>query len=297
MVGVKKWWWIPGLFILVAELAWAGADVELRLGSGPDGYRSREVSAWADIFDWPLIFDARYFLARNPEGRLLEEMSWGLSWQTTEWLLTNVKRKSTRGEAFDIKTNEIGAEFVLSQLWQGERKTRFGVAYAESDYESNAVHPVVFAFVSRLLPKARKFSYSIEQEILPQWSISLGYDDYRYSKDPADVARFLARRLRRPNSSVFELTSFPDHSTSLDVYWSSSEIWSLKLSKARTVTAVQQNLDTLGLEGSYRFNKTFQMGASVTRSTSDTLRRRNGAIIVEGSAGNYFEISGRLSFD
>jgi len=295
--GSNKWCWVAALFLLIVESAWAGADAELRLGSGPDGYRSHEVSGWVDVFHWPLVFDARHFLAHSSEGRLIEELGWGLSWQPAGWLLTNYKQKKTRGEDLGIKTNEVGAEFIISSLWQAERETRFGLAYSKSAYSSNAARPVVAALISRILPEAEKYSYSIEQEILPEFSVSLGYDEYRYSKDPLSVARFLLRRLRRPNSSVFELTSFADHSANLELSWRPSEIWSLKFSKARTVTVAQQRLDSLGLETSYRFNKAFQMGASVTHSTSTDVKRPNGTILVEGAASNYFEIFGRLSFD
>lgn len=287
---------LPALLALGSAPAWAGADAELVVGSGPDGYHSREVSAWVDLFDLPLSVDARHFLARNPDGLLVEEHRAGLAWGPTDWLLASFHKKKARGESFDIRTDEYAADLTVSRLWSGTLDTRLSLLFAKSEYEPNA-RPAVVAIISPLLPEAEKYSFGVEQALTKQWSVSLGYDDFRYSKDPVALARFLLRRLRRPNTGVFELTSFPDHGVSFGVRWQPGDAWTFNYSMARTTTVVEQKLDALRLDGSYRFNKSFQLGASVMRSTSSELKRPNGTTLVESSGGNYFEVSARVSFD
>lgn len=285
------------LFLVVSSMpAWAGADAEVVLGTGPDDYRSREAAAWIDLFSLPLSLDARHFVARNSGGHLAEENRLGLSWGVNDWLLASYHKKKTRGEVFDIRTEEYAADLTVSRLWQGKLETTLSFLYGSSTFEPNA-RPVVAAFIAPLLPKAEKYSYGLDQALSDQWSLSIAYEEYRYSKDPVTLAQFLLRRLKRPNNGTFELISFPDHMVSLGLRWQPAEAWSFGFSGARTMTVVNQTLDSLRLEGSYRFNKTFQMGAALTRSTSSELKRNDGTTLVEGAGGNYFELSGRLSFD
>lgn len=285
------------LACLLPTTVQAEMDAELILGSGPDDYRSREVRASADFLEWPVMFDIRQFVAHTSAGQIMNEVAWGLAWTPVEAFAASYHHKNAHGDLMNVYSNEYGLSYDLASLWNGPLQTRLDLGLSHSSYNPNAVTPAAEAAIKALLPKASHYSFEIKQDLTDSLGISLGIDDYRYSKDPVEVARTMLRRVKRPNNGIFEIIGFPDHATSFGVHWTPTEAFSLDFSRHRSITVLDQIQNTSRLGAAWHFNKHYQMGAAVSRSTSSELRRNNGAQISEASGANYLEVSARLLFD
>ncbi len=285
------------LLAILALPAAAEVELETRFGTGPDAYRSREAKATADLPRLPLNLELRRFVADTEGSEVVDEKSAELRWTPTDWLLASVQRKSAAGDVLDTRADEYGVSLNVSTLWNGHLDTRLELGLGTTRYRAATGGPAVRRALNRRLPDAERQGIGVGQDLSDTLGVSIHHDRYDYDKDPELVARSIVRRLRRPNSAVFEVLSFPDRSTAVGLHWRPSERWTLDLSRHRTLTVLEQRQDGCRFDVAFRPHSRYEIAAAVARSRSATLRRPNGAVLVEASAGTYYELAGLLHFD
>lgn len=263
-------------------------------GVGPDKYDFYELKASVDLGKLPLNLDVRNYSGRSDNAEIINEVEWGMTWFATDWLSADFHRQTAQAPSMDVESNKFGLSVNAAPLWSGKLDTLFDLGYSRINYDPSA-RPAAKAVLSDLLPEVDRYSIRLTQGLTDSLTVSAAYDDYRYSRDPVAVAALLLRRLRQPNNGIFQIIAFPDRSNSFSVAWKPIADVSMELSNDRTYTVIDQKLNSTRLDLSYRFGKTFKVGAAATHSASGEIKRR-GSVVQEATAGNYYEISASLNF-
>jgi hypothetical protein len=285
--------------ILPAMFSAAHSEVNtgFAYSSGPDGYRSRELSVSTDLPRLPVVFEAKEFVAHGASGQIMNEQTFGLIWNVSDRFSVGYRHQNGHGDLMNVLSQELSTSFDFASLISQKNPTRFDIHYTETTYDPNASDPVAKAAIKAMLPEVKQYTLGIHQGMGDNWDFSLSYDDYQYSKDPVDVARQMLRRVKRPNNGIFEIIGFPDRSTSAGVTWKPIAPLSLDLSFRSTTSVLNQSQDNVRLGMNYQFNRNYQLGTSISRATTSEIRSNAGALIAESSGANYFEISASLNFD
>lgn len=286
---------LPTISIIAFSLPVAAQNaVEAIYGLGPDNYDSYVLKASVDIGKLPLNFDVRNFVARTDKTEIVNEVEWGVTWLPTDWLTADFHRQTAQAPALDVEANRFGLSMNMAALWNSKLDTMLDLGYARITYDPSA-GPNAKAALDSLLPESNNYTIGLMQDLTENLSFSASFDDYHYSKDPVALATLLMRRSRRPNTGIFQIIAFPDRGNSLELTWKPVSELKIQLSNNRTYTVIDQKLNSIRLDMSYRIGKDFTLGAAATRAKSEEIKRRS-TIIQEETAGNYFEINAKLRF-
>ncbi len=280
-------------FSALPALAEVGADIVYT--SGPDKYHAYEVRADADIPNLPLNVELSNFVARQDHTEVANELAFGINWKVNRWLDLGVKKRRVDTEVFDMNGRNANVGVKLNPLWNSDLETRFTLGYGDLEYDPNA-RPLVKAALKRIMPEMRQHTLGLSQDITPELNVSISFDEYRYTKDPVQVARAIIRRVKRPNSGVFELIGFPDRSASIATNWMASEKIAFDLSYAQTMTVLDQRQGSLRFGMSYQATPNVLLGCAVQQASSGRLKRPNGEVFVESSKTNYLEVSAGFTY-
>lgn len=285
--------------LLLGLLLWQSlANAENRAsttyGIGPNKYDFYELKASADLGKLPLSIDLRNFSGRSEDEEIINEVEWGLTWLPTDWITLDFHRQTAQAPSMDVEANKYRLSLNLAALWEGELDTLLDFGYSRISYDPSA-RPAAKAALTALLPETDRYSIGVTKDLTKSLSIAASYDDYRHSRDPVDVAVQLLRRLRRPNTGIFQIIAFPDRANSFSAAWKPLDPLKLELSNDRTYTVIDQKLNSTRLDLSYKLGKTLTLGAAATRSKSGEIKRR-GNVVQEETAGNYYEINADFSF-
>ena len=122
-------------------------------------------------------------------------------------------------------------------------------------------------------------------------SVGASHDEYQYDTDPRDLVRFLLRRFKRPVNAVFSLISFPERTDTVSLWWTPHERLTADLSYSRTLTVIDQELQSSSVSINYDVTDLISLGAGASYSQSDEVRRQNGNVLVDESDGMYYEFT------
>jgi hypothetical protein len=275
----------------------AGGDIEAIYGTGPDNYRSYELNGSVDLPVIPVTLDGSQFIARSDGSETMNQITAGATWNATDWLSASYRRSVAKSDVFDVFGDEYGLGFNVDALWNGKLQTRIDLGYAGYGYEAAAGNPAARAALNPRLPEQHKRSVALTQDLTESLRLSLGYDQYVYTKDPIAIARAILRRVRQPNSGVFELIGFPERGTTTGLSLSATEALDLDLSYARTYTVISQRQENTRLGVTWEPAKHYRVGAVASRSRSGVIRSPAGAVVQPESASTNYEMSLRISFD
>lgn len=281
--------------LLLAPLASAEVGTGLTTTFGPEKYHAYDLMAYADLPGLPLGFEARGFVAKSDSTEVLNAVEWRLNWTPTSWFQASYAQKTAQAEIFDLRTKGLSLSGNLAALWDSPSATLLTVGYTDVNYEINGPR-IVRNALDPLLPGMHQYTLGLAQDIGEAFTIGLTYDDFRYSEDPTILARQLLRRLRRPNNGIFELLSFPDRTTTIDLTWRTTQRLTLDGSVYQTHTVTDQKLEGARLGASYRLGELHRIGVAVSRASSEAVTR-NGVRLVDGTGANYLEVSARIAFD
>lgn len=283
------------LATLAALPATAEVGANIVYTSGPDKYHAYEVSAEADIPTLPLSIELSNFVARQEHSEVANELAFGINWKVTRWLDLGIRNKQIDTEVFDMSGRNANAGIKLNRLWDSDLETRLTLGYGELEYDPNA-RPIVKAALKRILPEMRQHTLGLSQDITPDLNVSISFDEYRYTKDPVQVARFILRRAKRPNSGVFELIGFPDRSASIAGSWMASDRLAFDLSYAQTMTVLDQRQGSLRFGATYQATPNLLLGCAVQQASMGRLKRPNGDDFIAPSKSNYLEVSAGITY-
>jgi hypothetical protein len=280
----------------VAPAVRAETELGLGMGFGADMFRSYELNASTDLFNWPLQLDVTKYLGRSDGVTVMDNTEIGVDWFATKALALGVRHRKAEGDYFHTSGNDIHAGFDLNSLWDSKATTTVDFGLGWHDYALNPARPQPPALVA-ILPTVRKSSVSLTQEIAAGLSLTAGINDYRYNRDPVALARAVIRRLGRPVAAVYELTSFTDRSTELGVHWKATERLTLDLSYQRSNTVLDQRQEATRLRVEFQLSKLATVEWGISRSTANTARSPSGIVIAESGKSTLNEIAARFQFD
>lgn len=267
----------------------ADAYTSFTLGSGPDGYRSYEIYADADLFELPLSLNLDHFLGRSSGMKDTTQTGIGVMWDVTEALSLSVRHSVTDDGTLRITGNTGGTSFSFGKTLQ----TTLNLGYGVNVYEPS-VHPVNVN--SRSLEQ-QQYSFGFSQDLAETFTLYGSHDQYRYSRDPTAIAIFLILSSRNTSKAAYTLLGFPDRGTMLGMTWLSTEELSLDFSAGRTVTLLDQIQKNIRLGLDYRISDSVNITAAVTRASSTALiRPATGQTVLEATQGNYPELTLGVSF-
>lgn len=275
--------------------AFADVGGEIVYTNGPDRYHAYEVRADADIPTLPLNVELSNFVARQDHAEIANALEFGLNWKATRWLDLGARHKRVDAEVFDLDGRNASAGIKLNPLWSSDLETRLMLGYGDMNYDPNA-RPAVKAALKRILPKLKQSTLGLAQDITPNLNVSISFDDYRYTKDPVNVARMIIRRIKRPNNGVFELIGFPDRTVSIAANWMTGERFTIDGSYARTMTVLDQRQENIRLGLTYQATPNLVLGCAVQHSITGQLKRPNGDPFIESNKTNYIELSAGISY-
>lgn len=267
----------------------AGAYTSLTLGSGPDGYRSYEVYADADLFELPLSLNLDHFLGRSTGVKDTTQTGIGLVWDATDALSLNVRHSVTDDGILRITGNAGGIALSFGKTL----RSTFDLGYGVNDYEPS-VHPVN---VNSNILEQKQYTAGFRQDLAETFTVHVSHDEYRYSRDPTAIAILLILRSRNTSQAAYTLLGFPDRGTMLGMQWLPAERLTLDISSSRTVTLLDQVQKSIRLGLDYQVNDSLNIAAAVTRSSSTALiRPSTGQTVLEATQGNYPELTLGVTF-
>jgi hypothetical protein len=271
-----------------------GADAEAYIsataGSGPNAYRSTEVSGDADLFDTPLRVNAFGFKSSSSAAVDVSQSGFGLDWKTSKLATLGVKHNKVDNGSVDIGGNALNLALSLNTLWKSDLLTRVDFKLDGSAYRFKDLPPAV---KNDTINQSAN-SINLTQDFTEWFSLYGGHDRYSYDRDPVNAAVVLMLKApRRFINASTNLLSFPDSTNRFGLTLRPQEALTLDLSSSKTVTLLDQQLKTkrLGLDFQVTDHMNIYAGLSKATSTAVVTKRAYigrtsaGAIVILAPAG------------
>jgi hypothetical protein len=245
--------------------AQADAYVSATGGSGPNGYRSTEVSADADLFNTPLSLNILGFKSSSTAQEDVSQSVLGLDWNISQLATAGIKHNKANNGSIDIQGNALSLALSLNALWNSELLTRVDLKRANSAYQFNDLPQAVDTI------NQTENSFGITQYLSESWSLYGGHDQYSYDRDPKSAASVLYRTallnhtLRKYVNTSSSLMSFPDKTDRLGITWQLLEPLMLDLSGSKTTTELDQTIKTTRLGIDYQVTDHLDVSVAVSR--------------------------------
>ncbi|MFH0933802.1 MAG: hypothetical protein V1879_01210 [Pseudomonadota bacterium] len=286
---------LSALLLILPATASAEAYTGLIYGSGPDGYKSYEIRANADLFKLPLTLSFDHFLAQSDGVDDTRQTVLGISWQANELISASYRYSDTNDGKVKVAGNEGGLSFALDTLWQGELQTTLDMGYGEFAYK--AANPKTVVVANWRLMQNRS-SLGISQDISSSFAVYGSHDRYEYDKNLSLQGLQLFQLLRtRPRlaSAATTLLSYPDKSNVLGLSWKATVSLSLDISSAKTTTLMEQELKNTRVGMDYQAGESLNLGIAVTRSSANAVVS-SGVTVLPETRDTYSEVTLGIAF-
>jgi hypothetical protein len=268
----------------------AEAYISATAGSGPNAYRSTEVSGDADLFDTPLRVNAFGFKSSSSAAVDVSQSGFGLDWKISKLATLGVKHNKVDNGSVDIGGNALNLALSLNTLWTGDLLTRVDLKRDGEAYKFRDLPPAVKNDTINQTAN----SISLTQDIAESFSLYGGHDRYSYDRDPVNAAVVLM--LKSPRKFInysSNLLSFPDSTNRFGLTWRPQEALTLDISSSKTLTLLDQQLKTKRLGLDFQITDHLNVYAAISKATSTavvtkhayTVRTPAGAIVTLAPAG------------
>ncbi len=282
------------LACIAGTLALAGpaqaVDLSAAVGRAGDGYSSTALNAGFELGKLPLRIDAGYFDGGAGDSNVSQANA-SLTWKVTDQFSATAGYQRVDDDIFRMTGAELSTTVSLESLWNGTRSTQLTAGYGELKYTPDTDARIAPALLARI-PRQSRYSIGLSQGLTEKVSLSLGYEDYGYSKNPVELAASIAIRARRfglPVNAAYTVSSFADQSANLGLNWAVRDTVSINVgySSFKTVLDQRSASTTLGLTWSF---ERFWLNPSVSHNSSERLAGLRGVTIIPSDSGNSVEL-------
>lgn len=243
----------------------AGAYLSATSGSGPDSYRSNEITGNADLFDTPLSVNAYVFKSTSSAAEDVSQSTIGLDWKVSKLVKLGVKHDKVDNGSIDILGNSLSLALSLNTLWNSDLLTRVDLKVAGSAYRFSDLPPAV----KNDTINQTASSFGLIQDITGWLSLNAGRDSYSYDRNPVNAAAVLMLRApRKYVNTSSNLLSFPDSTNRFGLSLRPLESLTIDISSSKTTTLLDQVLNTKLLGVNYQVTDHLNVYAAVSKATS-----------------------------
>lgn len=272
-------------------LAQAEGKAALTYGYDQNVYRSFAFKGDLD-FTRDYILDVDHLHAESSGVVSLRQSGIGFTAYATDCLSGHYRYSETNDTVFLVTGNEGDISVALNSLWDSKLKTKLTGGYAGFAY-NNANPPANGS--GRTLDQTRR-SYSLSQDLISSFNIYASYDEYAYEVDLTKLVLLLVRRSRIAAISANNFLIFPDTTRSLGFTWKTTEKLTFDVSSSKTLTVFNQEQISSRLGLDYQFTEALNLGLAVTRSTSTSLIRANGVVVLPATDTTLNEVTASWYF-
>lgn len=264
---------VAALLLALPPGAEAGAYISATTGSGPNSYRSSEISGNADLFNTPFKVNAFGFKSSSANAGDVSQSGIGLDWKIAKLATLGVKHNKVDNGNVDIAGNALNLALSLNTLWNSELLTRVDLKAASSDYKFSGLPPRVKDDTINQTSS----SFGLTQDITDWLSLNGGRDQYSYDRDPRAFVAFLMINFpRRFINHSSTLLSFPDSTSRFGLTWRPLEALTIDIYSSKTTTLFAQELKTKVLGIDYQVTDHLNFYAAVSKSaTSAVVTKRD----------------------
>jgi len=256
---------LAALLFALPHGAEADAYISATAGSGPNAYRSTEVSGDADLFDTPLRVNAFGFKSSSSAAVDVSQSGFGMDWKISKMATLGAKHNKVDNGSINIAGNALNLALSLNKLWSSELLTRIDLNAAGSAYRLSDLPPAVKNDTVNQTAK----SVSLTQDIAESFSLYGGHDQYSYDNDPRDrAARLMRLAPRKYINASSNLLSFPDATNRFGLTWRMLEPLTLDISSSKTKTLLDQLLKTKRLGMDYQVTDHLNIYAALSKVSS-----------------------------
>ncbi|MGC2166313.1 MAG: hypothetical protein WA632_09895 [Gallionella sp.] len=239
-------------------------------GAGPDGYRSTQVRANADLFDSPISASVFRFQSSSSSDSI-SQSGQALNWKVTKLAIVGLDHNNQDNGLVDISGNAVRLALNLDTLWSGTLGTRLDMKRDASAYRFNSLP----AAVQNDTINQTANSLGLSQNIAASLTIYAAHDQYSYDKDPTRAAILLMRTApRRFFSTSSALLAVPDSTNLFGIAWHPQDELTVDVSSSKTQTQLEQEQHTKRLGLDYQLTDHFNFSAAVSRVTSTAVVTR-----------------------
>ncbi|MBL7715620.1 MAG: hypothetical protein JNL01_09145 [Bdellovibrionales bacterium] len=162
----------------------------------------------------------------------------------------------------------LGLDFTISELWQGDLSTRIGLSSEGLVYQI----PILGKFgQNRAISTLQScFTFSITQDITQTIDLELSASFYRYGTSSQSLSRFVNNRVTKLPNVMGVISGFPDSYFSISANWEFLKNWSVGASGTNS-TGSESDVVTrgLGLNLDWKSEKHWGIGVEALSSKSD----------------------------
>lgn len=162
----------------------------------------------------------------------------------------------------------LGLDFTISELWQGELDTTISISGEGLVYSI----PILGKFGQNraVTTLQRSFSLSISQDITSTVSVDLSASTYTYGLSRQNLSRFVNGRIMNLPGVVGIISGFPESYASLGASWQFSDAFTVGASASRSVGSVDDATTRgLGISLDWKAEKNWGAGIEFLSSQSD----------------------------
>lgn len=263
-------------------------DVGVTKGVGSDDFRSTGADIGMDFRDQTLRFDASYYIGESA-GDGPDTSAASLRWQALPRLSASLSGSHIVSDITTMSGFDTTLGWSLPAPWAEQHPTTLSVTYGRLEYTANRAR--VLPAIRARVPRQTHLQVALSQQLSQRWSANLSLDDYRYDKDPIELATIivlLGRRLHFPVRAAFNALTVPDHSTSAGLSWAPNDRYNVSLSVSDVRTVLDQSTKSVGLNAARTFGR-FTVSGQLSHTDSGAAMVRN-VTLLPSSTGTYFDL-------